>query len=97
MSEKLHYGMHLVKFLMKIHKPQTMAAEREVKFQAPGSPFKNFWLRLRLHSPGWNQLFLEMTNIVSTNAIALALFVRFFCANWIAPVFHQHRNTFKLK
>jgi len=54
--------------------PQNMSVEWELKFQ----PFKIFWLRLR--SPGWNQLFLEMNNLVSANAIAFVLFVRF-CAN----------------
>jgi len=29
----------------------------------------------------WNQLFLEMNNIFSANAIAFVLFVRFLCAN----------------
>jgi len=53
-----------------------MSVERELKFQTPVPPFKSFWLRL--HSPGWNQLFLEMNGIVSTNATAFVLFVRFF-------------------
>jgi len=53
---------------------QNMSVEWELKFQ----PFKIIWLRL--HSPGWNQLFLQMNNIVSTNAIAFVLFVRC-CAN----------------
>jgi len=47
-----------------------MSVEWELKFQ----PSKIIWLRL--HSPGWNQLFLEMNN-VSTNAIAFVLFVYF--------------------
>jgi len=55
---------------------QNMSVEWELKFQAPVPPFKNFWLQL--HSPGWNQLFWEMNNVVSTNAIAFVLFVRFF-------------------
>jgi len=59
--------------------PQTMPVERELKFQAPAPPFKIF--RLQLHSPGWNQLFFEMNDIVSANAIAFVLFVRFFCFN----------------
>jgi len=29
----------------------------------------------------WNQLFYEIYNIFSTNAIVFILFVRFFCAN----------------
>jgi len=56
-----------------------MPVERELKFQAPAPPFKIF--RLQLHSPGWNQLFFEMNDIVSANAIAFVLFVRFFCFN----------------
>jgi len=40
-----------------------------------GSTIQNMWLRL--HSPGWNQLLLEMNNVVSTNAIAFVFFVRF--------------------
>jgi len=57
--------------------PQTMSVEREPKFQTLPPPFKIFWLQL--HSPGWNQLFFEMNNVVSTNAIAFVLFVRFLC------------------
>jgi len=65
-----------------------MCVEREPKFQAPAPPFKIFWRRLR--RPGWNQLFLEMNNFVSANAIVFALFVRFFCVNQTAPLFHKH-------
>jgi len=54
-----------------------MSVELELKFQAPAPPFKFFWLRL--HSPGWNQLFLEVNKVVSTNAIAFVLFVLFLC------------------
>jgi len=57
---------------------QDVSVEWELTFQAPAPPFKNIWRRL--HSPGWNQLFSEMNNVVSTNAIAFILFVRF-CAN----------------
>jgi len=53
-----------------------MSVERELKIQASAPPLKVFWLRL--HSPGWNQMFLEMNNIVSTNAFAFVLFVRLF-------------------
>jgi len=53
-----------------------MSMERELKFQAPAPPFKTS--SLRLHSRGWNQLFLEMNDIVSTSATAFVLFVRFF-------------------
>jgi len=56
---------------------QNMSVEWELKFQAPAQPFKIFWLRL--HSPGWHQLILEMNNVVSTNAVAFVLFVRFLC------------------
>jgi len=56
-----------------------MSVELELKFHAPVPPFKFFWLQL--HSPGWNQLFLEMNNVVSTNEIAFVLFVRFCCAD----------------
>ena len=41
-----------------------------------GSTIQNFYLRL--HSPAWNQLLLEMNNIVPTNAFAFILFVRSF-------------------
>jgi len=57
---------------------QDVSVEWELTFQVPAPPFKIFWLRL--HSPGWNQLFSEMNNVVSTNAFAFVLFVRF-CAN----------------
>jgi len=57
---------------------QSMSVEWELKFQASAPPFKKIWLRL--HSPGWNQLFFEMNNVISTNAIVFVLFVRF-CAN----------------
>jgi len=53
-----------------------LAPEHELKVQAPSQPFKIF--RLRLHSPGWKQLFMDMNNIVSTNAIAIVWFVLFF-------------------
>jgi len=56
--------------------PQTMSVERELEFQAPAPPFKRFWLRF--HSPGWNQVFSEMNDIVSTNATAFVLFIYFF-------------------
>ena len=42
-----------------------------------GSTIENF--KLRLHSPGWNQLFSEINNIVSTNAITFVLSVVFLC------------------
>jgi len=54
-----------------------MSVEWDLKFQAPVPTFKNIWLRI--HSPGWNQLFLEMNNIVPTNAFEFVLFVRFLC------------------
>jgi len=57
---------------------QNMSVEWELKFP----PFKFFCLRL--HSPGWNQLFLGMNNVVSANAIAFVLFVHFW-ANQTAP------------
>jgi len=57
--------------------PQTVPAERGLKFQTPAPPFKIFWRRL--HSPASNQLLLEMNDIVSTNAFAFVLFVRSLC------------------
>jgi len=58
-----------------------MSVEWELIFQALVSLIKILGTGsgLQLHSPGWNQLFLEMNNIVSTNAIAFILFVRFLC------------------
>jgi len=41
-----------------------MSVEWELKFQAPAPSFKIFWLWL--HSPGWNQLFLEMNTYVGS-------------------------------
>jgi len=43
------------------------------------SKFLGTSFRLRLHSPGWNQLLLEMNNIGFTNAIGFAWFVCFLC------------------
>jgi len=55
--------------------------EPKLKFRAPvpAASIQNFSQSsfFRLHSPGCNQLLLEMNNVVFTNAIAFVFFVRF--------------------
>jgi len=75
-----------------------MSVEWELKFQAPAPPFKNFWLRFCLQSPGWNQLCLEMNKCFGS--LFLQMELHSFCCFFVLtelPLYFINMEIFKLK